>query len=155
MKIAVFPGSFDPFTVGHESVIKRALPLFDKIIIAIGENTAKQSFFPLEQRLKWIRMTFADVQAIEVDSYSGLTVDYCKRKDARFILRGLRTAVDFEYERTIAHTNKDVSQGIETVFLLTESSHSHINSSVVREIIKYGGDVSKFLPPAFARYVVQ
>lgn len=145
-RIAVFPGSFDPFTVGHESIVRRALPLFDKIFIAIGFNTNKQGFFPLEKRLDWIRKVFRDESKIDVDSYEGLTVDYCKKQKARYLLRGLRTSEDFEYERAIAQVNKAMEQGIESVFLLTTPEHTFIKSSIVRDIIRQKGDARKFLP---------
>ncbi|MCD6200606.1 MAG: pantetheine-phosphate adenylyltransferase [Bacteroidales bacterium] len=147
-KIAVFPGSFDPFTIGHESIVRRGLRLFDKIIVAIGTNTEKADYFPLETRLKWIKKVFKDEPRIEVDSYNSLTVDYCMKKNARFLLRGLRTAADFEYERAIAQVNHAMEKDIEVVFLLTLPEHTFINSTIVREVIKYGGDARKFLPEA-------
>ncbi len=147
-KIAVFPGSFDPITKGHESVILRSLPLFDKIVVAIGENSQKNSMFSLEQRMEWIRQTFKDYPQIEVDFYDCLTVDYCKQIGARYILRGLRNSVDFQYERNIALVNNDLCPEIETLFLPTKPEHTSFNSSFVREILKYGGDVSKFVPSA-------
>ncbi len=145
-KTALFPGSFDPFTIGHESVVKRALPLFDKIIVAIGYNSAKKGFLTLENRIKIIKNIFADEPKIRVDSYSGLTIDFCKLNNANFILRGLRTATDFEYEKAIAQMNNFIKSEIETIFLLTEAAHTPISSSIVREILRYGGDVSQFLP---------
>lgn len=144
--IAIFPGSFDPFTVGHESIVNRALPLFDKVIIMIGYNSNKQSFFPLEKRMKWINQVFADEVKVEVQSHEGLTVDFCKKVGARYILRGLRTSADFEYERAIAQVNKKMHPEIETVFLLTRPEHTPINSTIVRDIILHGGDASLFLP---------
>ncbi len=147
-KIAVFPGSFDPFTIGHESIVRRGLGLFDKIIVAIGTNTGKADYFPLETRLRWIKNVFNDEPRIEVDSYGSLTVDYCKKKNARYLLRGLRTAADFEYERAIAQVNHAMEKDIEVVFLLTLPEHTFITSTIVREIIKYGGDARKFLPEA-------
>jgi len=147
INIAVFPGSFDPFTIGHESVVRRALSMFDKVVIGIGTNTTKTSFFPIEKRISWINRVFADTDGrVEVKTFTGLTVDFCKSEKARYILRGLRTAADFEYERAIAQTNKDMYPEIETVFLLTIPQHTHINSSIIREIIRQGGDASKFLP---------
>lgn len=145
-KIAVFPGSFDPITVGHESIVRRALALFDKVIIAIGQNSEKKSYFSLEQRIDWIKKVFKDDSCVIVESYSGLTVDFCKRHNARYILRGLRTAADFEFERAIAQVNKAMFNEIESVFLLTLPEHTMINSTIVREILKNGGDVSKFIP---------
>ena len=145
-RIAIFPGSFDPFTIGHESILNRALPLFDKIVVMIGFNTNKQSFFPLEKRMRWIRQVFKDEPRIEVKSHEGLTVDFCKKVGANYILRGLRTSADFEYERAIAQVNKKMLPQIETVFLLTKPEHTPVNSSIVRDIILHGGDASMFLP---------
>ena len=145
-KTAVFPGSFDPFTIGHESVVKRALTLFDKIIIAIGYNADKKGYFPLEKRLEWIGNVFGDEPAVEVTWYSGLTVDFCRKRNAPFILRGLRTAADFEFERAIGQVNKAMGGDIETFFLLTRPEHTYINSSIVKDIIRNGGDASRFVP---------
>lgn len=145
-KIGIFPGSFDPFTIGHEAIVRRVLPLFDELIISIGYNSAKQGFFPLQKRKSWIEDIFSDESKISVDTYEGLTVNYCKRKNAKYILRGLRTAADFEYERAIAQMNRMLIQGIETVFLLTSPEHSPISSTIVREILKHGGDASQFVP---------
>lgn len=145
-KIAVFPGSFDPFTKGHDSIVKRALPLFDKIIIAIGHNSNKSGFFPLEKRKNWIKKVFAGESKIQVDSFEGLTVDYCRDKGAKYILRGLRTAADFEYERAIAQTNKALAPEIESVFLLTTAELTPVNSTIIRDIVKHGGDASIFVP---------
>ena len=145
-KIAVFPGSFDPFTTGHESIVKRALPLFDKIIIAIGYNSNKKDFFPLEVRTEWINQVFVNYDKVSVDFFEGLTIDFCKQVDAKYLLRGLRTAIDFEYERSIAQMNKYMSDGIESVFLLTTPELTPVNSTTVRDIIKHGGDASKFVP---------
>ena len=145
-KIAVFPGSFDPITLGHVSVIKRALPLFDKVIIAIGNNSQKQYMFDLKQRKDWIVGAFASDKNVEVDIYQGLTVDYCEKKGAHYILRGLRNQQDFEFERSIAQMNKKLNDEIETVFLFTEVDYSAINSTIVRDIIRNGGDAHQFLP---------
>jgi pantetheine-phosphate adenylyltransferase len=147
IKTAVFPGSFDPFTLGHESVVIRALQIFDRVVIGIGFNTTKTAYFPIEKRIEWIRKVFVDMKdRVEVKSFKGLTVDFCRAENAGYILRGLRTASDFEYERAIAQTNKAMYADIETVFLLTLPQHTYINSSVIREIIKQGGDASRFLP---------
>ena len=145
-KIAIFPGSFDPFTIGHESVITRALPLFDEIIVAIGSNTNKKAYFSMEQRMQMIREVFSDTDRIKIESYEGLTVEYCRQKGARYLLRGLRTSSDFEYERAIAQTNKAMYPELESVFLLTIPEHTPINSSIVRDIIRLGGDASQFIP---------
>jgi pantetheine-phosphate adenylyltransferase len=145
-KIAVFPGSFDPFTIGHEAIVRRALGIFDEIIIAVGANAEKKSFFPLEVRKEMIRTTFRNEPRIKVDHYSGLTVDYCKSMKATYLLRGLRTSADFEFERAIGQVNKAMSPDIETVFLLTAPEHSFINSTIVRDVLKNGGDASGFVP---------
>jgi len=147
IKIAIFPGSFDPFTIGHESVVRRALDMFDKVIIGIGSNTTKSRFIPIEKSTDGIRNVFKDTGGrVDVKVFKGLTVDLCRKENSRYILRGLRTAADFEYERAIAQTNKAMYPEIETVFLLTLPQHTHINSSIIREIIKQGGDASLFVP---------
>lgn len=145
-KIAVFPGSFDPFTIGHESIVKRAIPIFDKIIIAIGYNSTKEGFFPLKTRIEWINNVFKNYDKVKVDSFEGLTINFCQDKGAQYLLRGLRTAADFEFERSIAQMNKYMAAGIESVFLLTTPAHTPVNSTVVRDIIRHGGDASQFLP---------
>lgn len=145
-KIAVFPGSFDPITVGHKSIILRAEMIFDKIIVAIGENAQKKHCFSIEQRLEWIRKVFKDHPKIEADNFKGLTVDYCKNKGAGYILRGLRTSADFEFERSIGQVNKMLYPDIETVFLLTKPEHTALNSSIVRDILRHNGDASQFIP---------
>jgi pantetheine-phosphate adenylyltransferase len=145
-KIAVFPGSFDPFTIGHESIVRRALGMFDEIIIAVGANALKKSFYPVETREKMISKVFSDEPRIKVDHYEGLTVDYCKKHGAEFLLRGLRTSADFEFERAIAQVNKAMAPDIESVFILTSPEHTPINSTIVRDIIRSGGDASKFVP---------
>jgi pantetheine-phosphate adenylyltransferase len=147
-RVAVFPGSFDPITRGHENIILRALDLFDKIIVAVGENAEKQTVFPLEQRVQWISEVFLDEPGIVVEKYSGLTVEFCRQRNIRFILRGLRTSADFEFERTIGQVNKRLDPDIETVFLLTAPEFTALNSSIVRDILKHGGDVSQFVPEA-------
>lgn len=146
MKIAVFPGSFDPITVGHVDLVKRALPLFDKIVVAVGVNSIKKYLFPLDQRLEWLRQVFAEYPAIEVDFFENLTADYCKRIGARYLLRGLRNASDFDYEKTISQLNHIIGDGIETVFLISQPEFSHISSTIVREIIVGGADATPFLP---------
>ena len=145
-KVAVFPGSFDPFTVGHESIVLRALSLFDKIIIAVGYNANKKSLFSIDQRLDMISKVFENESRVEVISYEGLTVDLCKRINVLYILRGLRTSDDFEFERAVGQVNKALNPGIESVFFLTAPEHSFVNSSVVREIIQHNGDPSQFFP---------
>jgi pantetheine-phosphate adenylyltransferase len=145
MKIAVFPGSFDPITLGHYDIIKRGVGLFDKIIVAIGVNAEKKYMFPLEQRRQFIEEAFADEPKIEVMTYEGLTIDLCKQVGAQFILRGLRNPADFEFEKAIAHTNRELSQ-IETVFLLTAARTSYISSSIVRDVLRNGGDYTILVP---------
>jgi pantetheine-phosphate adenylyltransferase len=145
-RIAIFPGSFDPFTIGHESIVKRAIPLFDKIIVMIGFNSSKQPFFPLAKREKWINEVFKNEPKVLVETHEGLTVDFCKKVNAGYILRGLRTSADFEFERAIAQINKKMYPKIESVFLLTIPEHTPINSTIVRDILFHGGDASMFLP---------
>ena len=146
-KIAVFPGSFDPLTLGHLDVIQRGLTLFDELIIAIGVNTEKTCMFSLDERLAIIKETFKGESKIKVQTYTGLTVDFCKVIGANFILRGLRNPADFEFEKAIAHTNRKLTE-IETVFLLTSSGKSYISSSIVRDVIRHKGDFSVLVPPA-------
>lgn len=142
MKIAVFPGSFDPFTKGHESVVKTALNFFDEVVIAIGVNTKKTPFFSLERRKKHIQSLFNE--RVLVIDYQGLTVDFCMRFDSPVIIRGLRDNKDFEFEKSIAFMNRDLS-GMETIFLLTDIQYSHLNSSIIREVYANGGDISSFV----------
>lgn len=145
-KIAVFPGSFDPFTIGHEAIIKRALSIFDEIIIAVGANALKKSYYSLDTRKAMISKVFKNEPRIKVDHYEGLTVDYCRKYSAKYILRGLRTSSDFEFERAIAQINRAMAPDIESVFILTIPEHSPINSTIVRDIIRSGGDASMFVP---------
>ncbi len=147
-KTAVFPGSFDPITKGHESIILRALPLFDEIHIAIGLNAEKKAYFSIEQRMEWINDIFQDFPKVKVVTYSGLTIDYCKKANAGFIVRGLRTAADFEFERSIGQINKQLYEDIETIFLLSTPEHTPLNSSIVRDILRHGGDPSRYVPDA-------
>lgn len=145
-KIAIFPGTFDPFTIGHLSLIQRGLALVDEIVIAIGINPNKKTLFSLEKRLEMIRDLFKDNDRVKVESYDSLTIDFAKKIDARFILRGIRSVNDFEYEKNIADVNRKIA-GVETFVLFTEPEHTHISSSIVRELILYGKDVSDFVPP--------
>ena len=145
MKRALFPGSFDPITLGHYDIIKRALDLFDEIVVAIGVNGDKNYMFTVEQRKEFIEKAFADEPKVKVTTYQGLTVDFCKEIDAQFILRGLRNPADFEFEKAIAHTNRKLSQ-IETVFLLTAARTSFISSSIVRDVIRNHGDYNVLVP---------
>lgn len=146
IKRAVFPGSFDPITRGHENIILRALPLFDELIVAVGLNIEKKSYFELDERLAWIKQVFQHYPTIKVMHYVGLTVDFCRQVQATHILRGLRTSADFEFERTVGQVNKRLYPEVETVFLLTTPEFTSINSSIVRDIHKNGGDVSIFIP---------
>lgn len=146
MKKAVFPGSFDPITKGHENIVRRAALVFDEIVVSIGSNSTKQSMFSLEQRTSWLREVFADLPNVSVDSYDGLTIDHCKSIGAHFLLRGVRNGGDFEYERTIAQMTKYMDPQLETVILFTDPEYAAINSTVVREILRNNGDVSHFIP---------
>ncbi len=145
MRRAIFPGSFDPLTLGHYDIILRGITLFDELIIAIGVNSDKKYMFTLEERKRFIKHAFANEPKIKVLTYEGLTVDFCKKNKANFILRGLRNPGDFEFEKAIAHTNRKLSE-IETVFLLTSSGKSYISSSIVRDVIKNGGDYTGLVP---------
>ena len=145
-RIAVFPGSFDPFTIGHESIVCRSLHLFDEIVVAIGKNSTKANMFSLDQRFQWISDIFKDVPQVRVISYEGLTVDFCKEIGARFILRGLRTSSDFNYERPIAQMNKALADEVETIFMTALPEHVAISSSIIRDIVRNGGDASRFVP---------
>lgn len=145
MKTAVFPGSFDPITLGHYDIIKRGVGLFDKVVVAIGVNAEKKYMFPLEERQKFIEDAFKDEPKVEVITYQGLTIDLCKKIGAEYILRGLRNPADFEFEKAIAHTNRELSQ-IETVFLLTAARTSYISSSIVRDVLRHGGDYTILVP---------
>lgn len=145
--IAVFPGSFDPITRGHESIVRRVLPLFEKIIVAIGVNSHKNYFYPLERRKQFIEQTFADAPSVEVATFSGLTIDYCRSVHAKYIIRGLRTTTDLEFEKAIAQMNKSMAEEIETLFILPTPELSAINSTIIRDIVRNGGDASKFVPP--------
>ena len=145
-RIALFPGSFDPITLGHKDIIVRALPLFDKIIIGLGGNTNKKYMFPLGKRKKWIEDTFKNQEKVIVKPYSGLTVDFALKENANFMLRGLRNPADFEFEKAIAHMNRELSGKLEVVFLLTSSGNSYISSSNVRDVIRNNGDYTLFVP---------
>lgn len=145
-RIAIFPGSFDPITIGHVDIIQRALPLFDKIIISVGSNSEKKYFFSVEKRIQWIKMVFIKTPKIEVKSYNKLTVEFAKDSNARFLIRGLRNISDFEFEKTIAHANSELNPSTESVFFLTKPKYSFITSTVVRDVIKNNGNYQKFVP---------
>jgi pantetheine-phosphate adenylyltransferase len=153
MKIAVFPGSFDPITKGHVDLVRRALPIFDKVIVAVGINTQKQYLFSLNQRLEWLNDVFKDMPKVEIAHFEGLTVNFCQQKKAQWLLRGLRNASDFEYEKTISQLNTIIGRDIETIFLCSQPEFSHISSTIVREIIKGKADVSAFVPEIIAREI--
>ena len=145
MKRAVFPGTFDPLTLGHVDIIKRALPLFDELLIAIGVNADKETMFSLEERIQFINNTFGDKTKIRVKSYRGLTANFCKEENAQFIVRGLRNSIDFAYEQAIAQANAKVN-GVDSVFLICSPEFSHISSSIVRDIARHGGDYQDLIP---------
>jgi pantetheine-phosphate adenylyltransferase len=147
MRRAIFPGSFDPITLGHQNIVERSISLFDEIIIAVGTNSDKKYMFTLTQRIKFIEDTFTEKKSISVTSYEGLTIEFCKKSNADFIIRGLRNTADFEFEKAIAQTNRNLS-GIETVFLLTAAKTSFISSSIVREVISNQGNYTKLVPRA-------
>ena len=145
MKIALFPGSFDPFTRGHQAIVERALPMFDKLVIAIGVNRAKKGWMPIEERLDRLKELYANEPRVEVVTYETLTMDLATKYDAKYILRGVRSVTDFEYERTIADANRKIG-GLETIFLISDADTAHISSSLVRELAAFGHDVSDLLP---------
>ena len=145
-KIAVFPGSFSPFSLGHKAVVDSALELFDKVIIAVGNNPEKNQYFSIKKRLKWINDVYKNMPNISVERYEGLTVDFCKTVNANFIVRGLRDSHDFKFEKNIAQMNKKLNAEIETIFIITPPDLSHISSTILRDIIKNGGDISTFIP---------
>jgi pantetheine-phosphate adenylyltransferase len=153
MRICLFPGTFDPLTLGHVDIINRALPLFDKIIVGIGLNAAKAPMFSAEQRLQWIRDIYKDEDRVEGAVYEGLTVDFCKKAGSQFILRGIRYVSDFEYEKTIADANRTLDKTIETIFLTGEPKYTSVASTIVRDIIRNGGDASPFLPDVVAQSI--
>jgi pantetheine-phosphate adenylyltransferase len=145
-KIAVFPGSFDPITLGHGAIVNKAYDLFDEIVVAIGDNSSKKSYFTLKERKSHLEAVFAKQSKVRVDTYAGLTIDYCKSVGATYLIRGLRDGKDFEYEKSIAIMNSQLKNGVETMFFMTDAEYSAINSHIVRDILKHGGDASAFLP---------
>lgn len=145
MKISIYPGSFDPITNGHIDIIERAAKLSDKLIVAVLNNSDKKPLFSVNERLEMIKDAIKDIKNVEVDSFEGLTVDYCKKKNASIMIRGLRAVTDFEYELQLAHTNRELNNEVDTVFLLADMNYSYLSSSTVRQVSEYGGDVSKFV----------
>jgi len=154
-RICLFPGTFDPITLGHVDIVRRALPLFDRIVVAIGSNAGKAPMFSPEQRQRWIETIFEDDARVSGAVYEGLTVDYCRTIGARFILRGIRYMSDFEYEKTIADANRALDPGLETIFLTCEPIYTSVASTIVRDILRNGGDASPFLPEAVTRSIRQ
>ena len=152
-RICLFPGTFDPVTLGHVDIINRAIPLFDKIIVGIGKNTTKAPMFSPEQRLEWIKEIYKNKSCIEGAIYEGLTVDFCKIVNAKFILRGIRYVSDFEYEKTIADANRTLDNTIETIFLTGEPKYTSVASTIVRDILRNGGDASQFLPDVVSKSI--
>ena len=155
MNIAVFPGSFDPITLGHIDLVKRSIPLFDKIYVAVGVNTQKKTLFSVKKRLKWLEKEFEMFPNIEVGIFEGLTVNYCEEIGARYLIRGLRNASDFDYEKTISQLNHIIGDNIETIFLISKPEYSHISSTIVREIIKGKGDITSFVPEHIATEIIK
>ncbi len=153
MKIALFPGSFDPVTKAHVDILQRALPLFDKVIIGIGINSSKSSYFDIEIRAQILKSIFESEPKIEVGAYDGLTVEYCKKVGANYMIRGIRTVSDFEYEKAIAQMNHSLEPEIESIFIVSKPGYSSISSTIVREILRYRGDISKFVPIQVLKFV--
>lgn len=151
MKKAVFPGSFDPITRGHLNILERSIPLFDEIVLAVGVNSAKNSMFSMEKRLRWLELVTAKFSNVTVETFEGLTSDFCAQKGSHWLIRGVRNGGDFEYERTIAQMTKSLNSEIETVILFTDPEFAHIHSNVVREILRNGGDASAFIPEALSQ----
>jgi pantetheine-phosphate adenylyltransferase len=145
-KIAVFPGSFDPVTLGHVDIVRRALPLFDKIYIVVGINNNKTPLFSVEQRIEWLKAIFKEEKRVVVATHEGLTIDFCKQVEAGFIVRGLRNSTDYRYEKEIAQVNRELYDGIETLFLNCAPQYAHLSSSMIRELIRFRADISSYLP---------
>ena len=146
MKTALFPGSFDPITIAHVDILKRSLPLFDKIVVGIGLNSSKQSFLSAEKRQEIVSAVFSDLKNVEVKLYEGLTIDFCKQLNVQYMIRGIRSVSDFEYERAISQINQTMMPEVETIFILSKPEYSAISSTIVRDILRNNGDISKFLP---------
>lgn len=155
MKIAIYPGSFDPITKGHLDVLKTGSEIFDKVIIAVSKNSSKQAFLSVEERIKLIKLSITDLDNVEVDAFEGLTVNYAKQKSAKVILRGLRAVSDFEYEMQLSQTNSALLEDIKTVFLITKPKYNFISSSTVKDVMLLGGDISKFVPEPVNDYLMQ
>ncbi len=153
LKTAIYPGSFDPITKGHLDVLERAAGIFDKVIIAVLENSSKKSFLPIEDRLKLIKESCKYLENVEVDSFDGLTIDYARKKDAKILIRGLRAVSDFEYEMQLSQTNSALAPDINTVFLITKPKYNFISSSTIKEVAKMKGDISKFVPSPVTEYL--
>lgn len=153
MKTALFPGSFDPITIAHVDILKRSLPLFDKVVIGIGLNSSKQGFLSAEKREEIVKTIFTDYPNIEVQLYEGLTVDFCRKINAQYMIRGVRSVADFEYEKAIAQINQTMMPEVETIIILSKPEYSAISSTIVRDILRYHGDISKFLPKEALPYL--
>ena len=155
MKIAIYPGSFDPITKGHLDILRTAAGIFDKVIIAVAKNSEKRGFLPVEERVKLIRKSVQDIENVEVDSFEGLTIEYAKQKGAKVLIRGLRAVSDFEYEMQLSQTNNALANDITTVFLITKPEYNFISSSSVREILLNGGEITQFVPENVKNYLVK
>ncbi len=153
MKTAIYPGSFDPITNGHLDVLKTSAGIFDKVIIAVAKNSEKNAFLTIDERIKLIKESTADIKNVEVDAFDGLTIEYARKKDAEILIRGLRAVSDFEYEMQLSQTNSALAPDIQTVFLITKPEYNFISSSTVREILQNNGDISKFVPAPVFRYL--
>ncbi len=153
-KIALFPGSFDPITLAHIDILKRALPLFDEVVVGIGLNSTKQSFLTSEQREEMLKIVFKEVPKVKVATYEGLTVEYCKKIGAQYMLRGIRSTSDFEYEKAISQMNQSMHPEIESIFMLSRPGFSAISSTIVRDILRNGGDIRQFVPAEIAEIIV-
>ena len=152
-KVALFPGTFDPFTLGHLDIVNRGLTMFDEVVVAIGVNTGKKHLFSLEQREQWVNELFEDEPRVRVASYEGLTAKFAEQIGAQFILRGLRTTQDFTYEKQIAYVNEDMSPSINSVFLMSQQTNATVSSTIVRDLIQFGGDYEKYLPPSICKAI--
>jgi len=152
-KVALFPGTFDPFTLGHLDIVNRGLTMFDEVVVAIGVNTGKKHLFSLEQREQWVNDLFENEPRVRVASYEGLTAKFAEQIGAQFILRGLRTTQDFTYEKQIAYVNEDMSPSINSVFLMSQLTNATVSSTIVRDLIQFGGDYEKYLPPSICKAI--